>query len=268
MFTTPTARQQADAHALATDLGHLPLAIKQGGAYLAQSRGISLDAERTIARIWTATLRALEQANPLAVQLLHTATWLAPDDIPHTLLTPPGTVTDDIAEAIGALAAYSMITTTESTLSIHRLVQTVLRTPRTSDNPQRPRPLQGRDSAEQAVLHSLALPPSQESTTESQWDTLIPHLVTLTATAPPGHRDAPLIDAYNTTANRLHHQGHTARTIPLLEAVLAQWEQVLGDTHPDTLNSRNNLATARAVRQRNTAASATEYDRQRPSGAE
>ncbi|MEU1567021.1 tetratricopeptide repeat protein [Streptomyces mirabilis] len=30
--------------------------------------------------------------------------------------------------------------------------------------------------------------------------------------------------------------------MPLYEATLAQYEQVLGDTHPDTLSSRNNLA--------------------------
>ncbi|MBN0049186.1 ATP-binding protein [Streptomyces actuosus] len=260
--TTPTARQRADAHALAADLGHLPLAIKQASAYLAQNRGISLDAyrrrlgtklakaahgidaERTIARIWNLTLHTLEQEDPLAVQVLHTAAWLAPDDIPHTLLTPPGTDPDDSAEAIGTLAAYSMITTTDTTLSIHRLVQTVLRTPRPSDTPQRPRHLQGRDSAEQAVLHSLAPPHGQESTTDSQWDTLTPHLVTLAATTPTGHRNAPLTDAYSTIADRLHHQGHTARTIPLFEAVLAQRKQVLGDAHRDTLTSRNNLASA------------------------
>ncbi|ARP71309.1 tetratricopeptide repeat protein [Streptomyces pluripotens] len=259
---TPTARQRAAADALAADLGHLPLAIKQAGAYLAQNRGISLDAyrrrlgskldrtahgldaERTLARVWNVTLHVLEQADPLAVQVLHTAAWLAPDDIPHTLLTPPGTDPDDIAEALGTLAAYSMITTTDTTLSIHRLVQTVLRAPRTSDTPQRPRHLRGRDSAEQAVLHSLTPPPGQDSPPDSQWDTLTPHLVTLAATAPPGHHNASLTDAYTTTANRLHRQGHTARTIPLYEATLAQYEQVLGETHPSTLASRNNLAHA------------------------
>ncbi|MGW1726239.1 tetratricopeptide repeat protein [Streptomyces sp. NPDC002306] len=34
------------------------------------------------------------------------------------------------------------------------------------------------------------------------------------------------------------------RAIPLLEATLAQRDQVLGDSHPDTLQSRNNLAAA------------------------
>ncbi|WP_406355202.1 tetratricopeptide repeat protein [Streptomyces sp. NBC_01635] len=258
----PTPRQQADARALTADLGHFPLAIKQASAYLAQNRGISLDAyrrrlgtklgkaahgidaERTIARIWNVTLNALEKDNPLAVEVLHIAAWLAPDDIPHTLLAPSGTDPDDTAEAIGTLATYSMVTDTGTTLSIHRLVQTVLRTAQNTDATQLPRHLQGRDRAERTVLHCLAPPPGQDSTTDSQWDTLTPHLVTLAATTPPGHHNAPLTDAYGTAADRLREQGHTARTVPLFEAALAQCEQTLGDTHPNTLTSRNNLAGA------------------------
>ncbi|MFC9610388.1 tetratricopeptide repeat protein, partial [Streptomyces sp. NPDC056938] len=38
--------------------------------------------------------------------------------------------------------------------------------------------------------------------------------------------------------------GDLDRAIPLMEATLAQREQILGDTHPDTLTSRNNLAGA------------------------
>ncbi|MEU0383610.1 tetratricopeptide repeat protein, partial [Streptomyces chartreusis] len=259
--TTHTPRQQADARALAADLGYLPLGIKQAGAYLAQNRGVSLDAyrrrlgtklgktahgitaERTIARIWNITLQTLTEVDPLAVEVLYTAAWLAPDDIAHTLLTPPGTDPDDTAEAIGTLAAYSMVTDTGTTLGIHRLVQAALRTFHSTDD-QPPRPARGRDRAEQAVLHQLAPPPGQESAAESQWDTLTPHLVTLAATTPPGHHYAPLTDAYDTAAHRLHQRGHTARTIPLLEATLAQQEQILGDTHPETLTSRNNLALA------------------------
>ncbi|MGA6220377.1 tetratricopeptide repeat protein, partial [Streptomyces umbrinus] len=257
---SPTARQQAEARALAVELGYFPLGIKQAGAYLAQNRGFDAyrrrldsklaktahgsDAERTLARIWNVTLHALETTDPLAVELLHTAAWLAPDDIPHSLLTPPGTDPDDIAEAVGILAAYSMVTDTGTTLSLHRMVQTVLRTPQHTNDSQSTRHLQGRDRAEQAVLHSLTPPPGQDTATEDQWDTLTPHLVTLAATRPPEHHNPPLTNAYQTAGQRLHQQGHTARAIPLLEATLAQYEQVLGGNHPDTLNSRNNLAYA------------------------
>jgi tetratricopeptide (TPR) repeat protein len=256
-----TPQQKVNARALVADLGCLPLAVKQAGAYLAQNRGVSLDgyrrrlgtklsrtahgmdAERTIARVWNVTLQVLEDEHPLAVEVLHTAAWLAPDDIPYTLLTPADADPDDIAEAIGTLAAYSMVTDTGTAVTIHRLVQTVLRTAQPADNTRPPRHLQGRSRAEQAVLHHLAPLPGQD-TTDSQWDTHTPHLVTLAATTPPGHHNARLTDAYATAANRLHYQGDAARTIPLLEATLAQREQVLGDTHPDTLTSRNNLAYA------------------------
>ncbi|SHI11451.1 tetratricopeptide repeat protein [Streptomyces sp. 3214.6] len=260
--TAPTPRQQFDARALAADLGHLPLAIKQAGAYLAQNRGISLDAyrrrlgtklaktahgldaERTIARVWNVTLQVLEQADPLAVQVLHTAAWLAPDDIPYSLLTPPGADLDEIAEAIGTLAAYSMITDTGTHVSVHRLVQTVLRAPLTTTANTQPSTCPpGRQRAERTVLHHVS-PPGRDGTSNTQWDTLIPHLAALAATTPPGHHNNALTSAYNNAANRLHQQGHTARTIPLMEATLAQRKQVLGDAHPETLISRNNLASA------------------------
>ncbi|MFF1770134.1 tetratricopeptide repeat protein [Streptomyces sp. NPDC058249] len=260
--TSPTPREQAKARSLVAELGYFPLAIKQAGAYLAQNRGISLDTyrrrldtklaktahgtdtERTLARIWNVTLHTMERADPLAVEVLYTAAWLAPDDIPHNLLTPPGTDPDDIAEAVGTLAAYSMVTDTGTTLSVHRLVQTVLRTQQSTGDTQPLRHLQGRDRAEQTVLHSLTPPPGQDTSTEDQWDTLVPHLVALAATTPPAHHNASLANAYETAAYRLYKQGHTARTIPLYEATVAQSEQVLGDTHPDTLVSRHNLASA------------------------
>ncbi|MCT9112992.1 tetratricopeptide repeat protein [Streptomyces mirabilis] len=260
--TSPTPRQEAEARSLAVELGYFPLAIKQAGAYLAQNRGISLDSyrhrldtklaktalgtdtERTLARIWNVTLQALERVDPLAVEVLHTAAWLAPADIPYSLLTPPSTDPDDIAEATGTLAAYSMVTDTGTTLSVHRLVQTVLRTPQTTGDTQPPRHLQGRHRAEQAVLHSLTPRPGQDGPSEDQWDTLTPHLVTLAATKPLEHHNAPLANAYEIAGRRLNQQGHTARAIPLYEATLAQREQALGDIHPNTLTSRNNLAYA------------------------
>ncbi|MER5820941.1 tetratricopeptide repeat protein [Streptomyces mirabilis] len=260
--TAPTPRQQADARALTADLGHFPLAIRQAGAYLAQNRGVSLDAyrrrlstklsksahgvdaERTIARIWNVTFHTLEEESSLAVEVLHTAAWLAPDDIPHTLLTPSSAEPDDIAEAIGTLAAYSMVTDTDSGLSIHRMVQTVLRTTQDTIGTHSERQLQGRDRAELNVLRHLTPLPGQDSTTNNQWDSLTPHLVTLAATTPPGRHNTLLADAYATAATRLHQQGHTARTIPLFEAILAEREQVLGGAHPHTLTNRNNLAAA------------------------
>ncbi|WP_307811552.1 tetratricopeptide repeat protein, partial [Streptomyces fildesensis] len=48
----------------------------------------------------------------------------------------------------------------------------------------------------------------------------------------------------NNLASAYYAAGDLGRAIPLYKEALAQSEQVLGDTHPDTLASRNNLASA------------------------
>ncbi|MBM4825894.1 ATP-binding protein [Streptomyces actuosus] len=261
--TTPSPGQEADVRALTADLGNLPLALRQAGAYLAQNRGITIQAyrrrleskldkkalatraERTIARIWDVTLDALQDIEPLAVEVLRTAAWLAPDDIPHALLTSTGADPHDTAEAIGTLAAYSMLTDTGTHVSVHRLVQTVLRTSHATPSGTQPRPCPpGRLRAEQAVLHQLTPPPDQDYLPAALLDALSPHLVALAATTPPGHSNGALGKAYHVAACLLSLQGHDARTVPLLEASVAQCEQNLGHTHPDTLTLRNNLASA------------------------
>ncbi|MEU2063794.1 FxSxx-COOH system tetratricopeptide repeat protein [Streptomyces sp. NPDC013455] len=257
--TAPSARQVADARALAADLGYLPLALKQAGAYLAQNRGVTFDAyrrslgtklhknadgvaaEQTIARVWQVGFRTLALRDPLAVDVLYTAAWLAPDDIPHTLLALPGTDPATLAEAVGTLAAYSMATDTGTTISVHRLVQAVLRAPHEEGDR---RPEQGRERAEQALLRAFARAPGQGPVGEARWEALTPHLIALAATTPAGRHNASLTDAYNITARRLYERGHAARAIPLLEASLAQLRHTLGDTHPETLTSRNNLGYA------------------------
>ncbi|WP_093863013.1 tetratricopeptide repeat protein [Streptomyces sp. TLI_053] len=253
---TPTPRDRQAAHALATELGHLPLALEQAGAYLAQNPTLTIDTyrhrlpakldkaadglntQRTIARIWTQTLHALTARNPLAVDILHTIAWLAPDNIPVSLLAGLSTDTDDLAEALGLLSAYSMATLTPDTISIHRLLQTVLRTTASGNPPA------GRREAEHALTHALTALPEPTTGPAPGWDTLIPHLIALAATTPPDHHNDPTAPLYYTAADYLYRQGHDARTIPLREAALTQCEQTLGDTHPDTLTSRNNLACA------------------------
>ncbi|NLU68841.1 tetratricopeptide repeat protein [Streptomyces sp. HNM0574] len=270
----PTARERVEARALVADLGHLPLAVKQAGAYLARNRGISLaryrrrlepklgkavdgtDPERSVARVWNITLRTLEEVEPPAVELLYLLAWLAPDAVPHTLVTPPGVDPDEVAEVIGTLAAYSMVTDTGTHVGMHRLVQTVLRAPRDTGSPGASRRLEGREYAERAVLHGLTPPPGGDAPTEAQWDALTPHLIALASgeaglerrdgTPASGEeredRGDTLTGVYEFAASRLDDQGHGARAVPLLEAALARCEQRLGDSHPDTVTTRSNLA--------------------------
>ncbi|MGW4897149.1 tetratricopeptide repeat protein [Kitasatospora sp. NPDC004240] len=256
---TPTPRELQDARALAADLGHLPLALEQAGAYLAQNPTITIDAyrkrlpakldkaadgidaQRTIARIWSQTLQALTARNPHAVEVLHTLAWLAPDDIPISLLEAPDTDPDDLHETLGLLRAYSMATLTRHTVSVHRLLQAVLRSTAPTEPDDSPA---GRHAAEDALvraLRPLGPPITSEATA---WDALMPQLIALATTRPQRHHEDRAADLYNAAAQHLYKQGHDARTVPLRKAVLAQREQHLGDTHPHTLICRNNLAGA------------------------
>ncbi|WP_354641079.1 FxSxx-COOH system tetratricopeptide repeat protein [Kitasatospora camelliae] len=254
---TPTARELQDARALAADLGHLPLALEQAGAYLRQNPTISIDAyrrrlatkldkaadgidaERTIARIWTQTLHALTTRNPHAVEILRTLAWLAPDNIPIALLETPDDDNDDLHEALGLLGAYSMATVTRHTVSVHRLLQAVLRSTAPAEPDGVPT---GRHAAEEALLRAIGPRPLPETGSAATWDALMPQLIALATTRPTGHNNDRAAGLYSTAAQHLHMQGHEARAIPLQRAAVAQCEQVLGDTHPDTLASRNNLA--------------------------
>ncbi|MFJ5150699.1 FxSxx-COOH system tetratricopeptide repeat protein [Streptomyces sp. NPDC088353] len=253
----PTPGQRQDAAALAAELGYLPLALEQAGAYLDES-GTALaayrvmlgqvmdtaaggiDPERTIARIWRHSLTAIERRNPQAVTLLNAMAWLAPDDIPRTLLAPLCPEARTLGEALGALYAYNMIaySADRQNISVHRLVQTVLRHRPATDSDGYP---PGRQDAEHLIQQATP----DEGTDTPRWEQLLPHVIAVAeSTLPHAPASTEMVDVYRAAAHYLYRQGRDAHAIRLCRAVLAQCEQVLGDTHPQTLTSRNNLAGA------------------------
>ncbi|MDX3709065.1 tetratricopeptide repeat protein [Streptomyces europaeiscabiei] len=206
--------------------------------------------EQTIARIWDHTLNAITDRDPLAVTLLQAMAWLAPDNIPRTLLEPLAPHTIALSNALGELHAYNMIafTTDRQSVTVHRLVQTVQRT-RTAAQPNNDdtKPTApGRADAEQAVRNTLpSASQGLHPDDTAAWERLLPHILALAETTPTDNASsADTADTYYQGAQYLYHQGRDAHTIALRTAALAQYEQVLGDTHPNTLTSRHNLALA------------------------
>ncbi|MEU0739141.1 tetratricopeptide repeat protein, partial [Streptomyces sp. NPDC006134] len=253
---TPTPAQRRDAAALAADLGCLPLALEQAGAYLFETgtppadyrrmlgqvmdaAAGGIDPERTIARIWHHTLTAVERRSPQAVTLLNAVAWLAPDAIPRALLAPLCPDPLALGEALGALYAYNMIaySADRQSIGVHRLVQTVLRHRPAGSDGYPP----GRQDAELLILHAMP----DEGADHSRWEQFLPHVVAVADSTPPHSPASPhTADTYHAAAQYLYHQGRDAHSIPLRAAALAQYERVLGDTHPQTLISRNDLALA------------------------
>ncbi|MGM9380289.1 hypothetical protein [Streptomyces antibioticus] len=166
----PTPRQRQDASLLAAELGRLPLALEQAGAYLFEP-GTSLadyrvmlghvmdtavggiDPARTVARIRRHTLTAVGRHDPRAIRLLDAMAWLGPDDIPRTLLAPLCPDPLGLGEALGVLHRYNMVAFSGTRVSRHRLVQAVLRgsppAPGSSSPP-------GREDAERVLQLAVA----------------------------------------------------------------------------------------------------------------
>ncbi|MGW7328136.1 tetratricopeptide repeat protein [Streptomyces sp. NPDC054840] len=257
-------RDTDGADAVCAELGHLALAVEQAAAYCAET-GIGprayLDrlaqwpakmfaktsegrnSERTVARIWHLTLDRLADT-PLAGDLLRILAWYAPTGIPRDLLDgaaePP-----ELDEAIGRLVAYSMVSDNhDGTLTVHRLVQALARTPEPNDPHRHPDTIDhARNQA--ATLLADAFPTDFDQ--PAQWPrcrALLPHTDALTRHHTPDHDTADTANALDRAASYQQGQGALSPAIPAFQRALATQERVLGTDHPNTLASRNNLAYA------------------------
>ncbi len=250
--------------ALCAELGYLPLAIEQAGAYIAEA-GITPreylrllgdypadiygqaaeggDAQRTIARIWRVTFDQFA-STPTAVDALRVLAFYAPDGIDRRLL-------DGLADpiqlttAIGRLAAYNMITVTpDGRLTVHRLVQAVTRTPDPADPHRAPAAIDQARTKATAQLDAAAPADWRAPASWPAWRAILPHVEALAARTTAQADTPDTAKLLNTAALFLENQGVVNRAIALFERSLADRRRVLGDDHPDTLASRNNLAYA------------------------
>ncbi|MFD7441581.1 tetratricopeptide repeat protein [Streptomyces sp. NPDC059909] len=262
---THDGRRETDgALEVCTELGHLALAVEQAAAFC-QATGATpraclgmlrqwpaemfaagpegADAERTVARIWRITLDRLADT-PLAGQVLRILAWYAPDHIPRALLdglaSPPA-----LATAVGRLLAYSMVTENPNgTLSVHRLVQALARTPQV-DDPHRSEAdvADARDDATTRLRN--AFPTDVE--TPACWPQcreLLPHADALARHSPPEHDTVETSHLLDRVATFREEHGAVASAVAYFRRALATDQRVLGEDHLLTLTVRNNLAGA------------------------
>ncbi|GAA3780181.1 tetratricopeptide repeat protein [Micromonospora maritima] len=263
---------EVEAEAVCTELGCLPLAVEQAGAYMAQTgtsptgylellarypADIYRDGEegragqRTVARVWQVTLDALAD-DPLPGRLLRLMAWYAPEPIPRMVVNAlAGTNTAAINRAIGRLAAYNMIAVEAATgqITVHRLVQAVARTP-DEDNAHR-QPADIAAARTDAVTTLRGVVPSEwhDPASWPRWRALLPHLdaaVVLHSRDLPSDTERLITEALllNLAAMFLLDQGNLSQSTAYLERAVADTRRVLGDDHPDTLACVNNLAYA------------------------
>ncbi|TYB40820.1 tetratricopeptide repeat protein [Actinomadura chibensis] len=252
---------------LCAEVGYLPLAITQAGAFMRQTH-LSPDG-------YLELLRADPAATYDQTARWRRRTYHRPDLAPHPepprpchsvdrrpaagagVVGAPGHPRDLLAPlagpvqraaALGDLAAYNMITLGPGSVTVHRLVQAVARTPD-------PRPVDqdGDPHRQPADVHAAReratdlLNQARPATTADPagwptWHRLLPHIDALAEhTAPDTATTSLLLDR---TATFLREQGTVARAINYSERALACDQRLHGPRHPSTLTSRNNLAGA------------------------
>jgi tetratricopeptide (TPR) repeat protein len=259
------------ALAICNELGALPLALDQAGAYIEETscsladyqriyqqrrkkllrerRGLGDDYPQSVATTWSLSFECVEQANAAATDLLRLCAFLGPEAIPLELLSQSAShlgpqlapVAADaylLNQAIEALLAYSLVRRDagSNTLSMHRLVQAVLKDAMSKQVYQR--------WAKRAVLAmDAAFPDVPEFTTWVQCERFLPHAQVCAALIEQGHMF--LLEAarlLNQVGYYLKERALYSEAEPLLKRALAIREQQLGAQHPHTAQSLNNLA--------------------------
>ncbi len=246
----------------------LPLALDLAGAYilemecslsdyldLYQRRHADLlgqlgdlDHPQSIITACFLSLEKAEKTNRVAADLLRFCAFLYPDMIPEEIiihgaqqlgpyLEPGANDSLQLNEAVEVLCAYSLLdrNTTEKTLRIHRLVQSVLK-----DNMDKDTYEQWIERTVRAVVAAFA---KEENITWSLYDRYLPH-VQLCATLIEDRNIAFLevADLLFQMGCYLIERVRYSEAEPLLKQTLGIWERLLGTAHLATADALDRLA--------------------------
>jgi tetratricopeptide (TPR) repeat protein len=263
--------EQSLALQLSTELGGLPLALDQAGAYveetgtnlveywqlyqqyradlLQQRGGLVSDHSSSVATTWLVSFQRVEERNPAAADLLRLLAWLPPDGTAEEILPAGasflGPVLAPVAEngllrnqAIEALRAYSLIRRDpkEHMLSMHRLVQAVLR--------DRQGEAERRLWIERMIQTiNAAFPAGDEYENWPQCERLLLHAL-LAAQWSETYQISrtEMGRLLHETATYLRWRARYAEAEPLCQHALRIWEQQLGPEHPLVAYPLNGLA--------------------------
>jgi tetratricopeptide repeat protein/uncharacterized protein DUF4062 len=256
----PLPNDDAQAHQLAVELGHLALALEQAGAYIARHRltltqylaawqgsrekvlawfdARVMQYPASVVATWQTSFDQLDES---ARRLLNRLAWLAPEPIPEALLDvaiPGEGREDETREAQARLEAYSLVTRGAQALvfSVHRLVCDVTR-----------RHMSGGegDLALREALKWVDAAFAGDPTDVRNWpalDPLVPHARTVAEHGDHVGIIEPTATLMNQLGALLRTKALFAGARPLLERSLAISEKALGSEHPDLYTSLYELA--------------------------
>jgi tetratricopeptide (TPR) repeat protein len=260
---------EAAAIALADSLGGLPLGLEQAAAYVTAAgtvtladyaklfatrahellrQGQPLGYQHTVSTTWSVALQRLKDTGPAAVGLLSLAAYLAPDDLPQPVLVahanqlpePLAAEAGDplgLASAVAALRRHSLIRVIGEGLFVHRLLQTVVRAALDTESER---------LWAAAAIRMLRVEFPNRSSCVSTWaecERLLPHVL---AAAEHAQRLDVEPEAWpwllHKSAVYLSSRGQYRQALPHHKRALTGRRRLLGDEHPDTLESMNDMA--------------------------
>jgi tetratricopeptide (TPR) repeat protein len=264
----------ATDRALALDIVHamdgLPLALDQAGAYLEETNeslsnyltiyqqqraellkrrgGLVPTHPDSVATTWSLAFEHIERANPAAIELMQLCSFLAPDAIPEEIiiegaphlgpvLQPVAADRSRLNAAIAELLKYSLVrrNATTQTLTIHRLVQAVIRDEMDEQTQ--------RHWAECAVRAVNQVFPSEEAAPWPHSQRYLPQaLVSQELITHWGLMLGEAARLLNSAGSYLKDRGQYQEAEPLYLHALTIEEKRYGRDHPDTLYLLNNLA--------------------------
>ncbi len=207
----------------------------------------SKDYPASVATTWSLSFEKVTRANPAAAELLDLCAFLAPDAIPEEMIAggasylgPPlqAVAADPLRfdQSIAALLAYSLIgrNADESILSVHRLVQVVLRDAMFAERKKQ--------WMQRAVSIVNTAFPHAEFAQWTACERCLSHALVCATWIEQEQMVFPeSARLLNQTGFYLTERAQYSEAKPLLRRALAIYEQ-LGPEHPDTATSLNNLA--------------------------
>ncbi|HZR38845.1 MAG TPA: FxSxx-COOH system tetratricopeptide repeat protein [Ktedonobacteraceae bacterium] len=265
------ADQQAAAE-LARQLGGLPLALDQAGAYLEETGcglqyyldlykshrvqllhhrgGWVLDHPDSVATTWSLSFVSIEQCSAVAADVLRVCSLLHPDAIPEELFlqgaarlgpTLVALEADPLAfnNALAVIQSYSLLrrNSREQTLSMHRVVQAVLTDAMSKQ--------ERGQWTERAIAALNALFPEVRHQSWGQWgqcDRLLPHVLTVAESTATQQHHLELAPLLTKTADYLLQRAQYQQAEPLYQRALALCEQMPSSEHPQVAFPLNGLA--------------------------
>jgi len=223
---------------------YLTLYQSRRSTLLKRRGGLVDDHPEPVATTWSLAFERVEQANPLASELLRFCSFLYPEDIPEELITKNVAQLGPVLQAIGTeplaldgaiatLLNYSLLrrTAEKGTLSMHRLVQAVLKDEMDSTTQCR--------WAERVVLAVNWSFPQIAVETWPVCQMYLPHALECAAHIAQWElATAEAASLLLQAGYYLDNRGQYEQAEPLLQRALTTRERVLGPEHPDTVRTR------------------------------